>query len=123
MHDCIEFGIIPQIDASKEYYPYLENEPLTAVYDKYSCISVPDEIVNQWIGQCRNIPTYFASLDNPSRGIDHYGVTLVSPDNAELVLSIVQAYSLQSNSLDLIQLISLLENAISSKRYIICFGL
>ena len=59
---------------------------------KYHCVSVPDDIVNNWIPLIDRIPTFLFSINRESFGIDHYAVTLIPPNSVKLFLEVVLSY-------------------------------
>jgi len=62
------------------------------LYTKYHCISIPDDIVCEWIPLLNDMPTYLFSLHNKHMGIDHYAITLIPPESIKLFLAVVNSY-------------------------------
>lgn len=122
MPDCVDFGIIPNIEYNKNYADY-GREPYKTVYAKYNCISVPDDFVNDWISLTYNIPTYVCSLDRKYMGIDHWGITIIPPESVKLLLDIVHSYMEKNPDESIKKLAELLNTAIDNGKYVICNGL
>ena len=66
-----EFGIIDEIDPLKNYSKY---EP-----QKYHCVAINDDYINDWWPQLLLIKTYMHSLDRQSLALSRLGVTLIPP--------------------------------------------
>ena len=63
----------------------MREEPLPGVrYDtyepqKYGCIAVPDEIIEQFEEMLLDMPCYWHTLDRPETGLAYCGITLIPP--------------------------------------------
>ena len=103
-----EFGIMltdPQ--PGKRYDEY---EP-----EKYNCISVPDEIVeNLGDAVLRDMPCYWHTTSVPGKGLAYCGITLIPPASLPLLLHAAGESS---------PLGKLLQKAIAEERFVIHFGL
>ncbi len=117
---CVDFGIIPKIDPNKNYQPSQEDFSYQEALQYYRCISVDDDIVNEWIVPSMKMPTYLFSLDRPSHGIDHYAVTLVPPSSLPELLEIVKPWREAEKGVP--RLIDLIQEAIKTGKYMIVYG-
>ena len=117
---CVDFGIIPKIDPKKSYL--LSDEPFSyrEALQYYRCVSVDDDIVNEWIVPSMKMPTYLFSLNRPSHGIDHYAVTLVPPSSLPVLLEVVKPWKEADESVR--RLTGLIQEAIENGKYMIVYG-
>lgn len=123
MGDCIDFGIISNIEYDKDYSKIGSPTAYKALYTQYNCVSVPDKIVNAWIPLANNIPTYLCSLSRKNMGIDHYGVTIIPPESAKMLFDIVRSYMIITKNESVEKLVELLNKAIAKREYVICYGI
>lgn len=113
---CVaQFGIIDEFEKDKDYSS--EYEP-----QKYNCIAIDDDILNDWWNELILIKTYFHSYDRPSFALARWGVTLIPPESLEAFYNIVSTDRRSKTSKELIDLIALLQRAISQNKYIIHYG-
>jgi GTP1/Obg family GTP-binding protein len=122
MGDCVDFGYISDIDPNKDYALSI----LARDYSKiFSCVSVPDEIVNEWIPLTKDIPTYFRSLTNPNYGIDHWGITLIPPQSTHMIADVIRQHTDKLPSKEtpeINELLKLMQQVYTSDQYFISFG-
>jgi hypothetical protein len=109
-----EFGIIDEIDYSKDYGTY---EP-----EKYNCVSINDDYISDWWGKLTGIKTYFHSTDRPECALARWGVTLIPPESLPTFLAIVLADKRIQNDTHLIELSKKIEDAIEKDKFMIHFG-
>ena len=103
-----EFGIMStDPKPSKRYDEY---EP-----QKYSCITVPDEIVENFGDVVlRDMPCCWHTLNKPGKGLAYCGITLIPPESLPIMLRAAgESEPLQN----------LLKKAIAENRFVIHFGL
>lgn len=113
---CIaEFGIIDEFEKDKDYS--LEYEP-----QKYNCIAIDDNILNDWWNELILIKTNFNSYARPNFALARWGVTLIPPESLEDFYNIVSKDKRSKSSKELIELMILLRKAISQNKYIIHYG-
>lgn len=113
---CVaQFGIIDEFEKDKDYSS--EYEP-----QKYNCIAIDDDILNDWWNELILIKTYFHSYSRPSFALARWGVTLIPPESLEAFYNIVSTDRCSKTSKELIDLIALLRRAISENKYIIHYG-
>ena len=122
MSDSFKFGIIPSIETDKNYLPD-GSVAFKTICRKYHCVSVPDDIVNNWIPLIDRIPTFLFSINRESFGIDHYAVTLIPPNSVKLFLEVILSYLEIDQNKSIQKLIRLLNAAIDNNKYVICFGI
>ncbi len=123
MSDCVDFGVIPNVEFGKDYSNIGSPSNFKVLYEKYKCVSIPDDIVNEWIPLVQNIPTYLGSLSNSFMGIDHYGVTLIPPESVQLFIPIVATYVDSTSDGIINKLANLLKLSVEQGYYIICYGI
>lgn len=113
---CIaEFGIIDEFEKDKDYS--VEYEP-----QKYNCIAIDDNILNDWWTELILIKTYFNSYSRPNFALARWGVTLIPPESLEDFYNIVSKDKCSKSSKELIDLMILLRKAISENKFIIHYG-
>ena len=119
---CVDFGIVDAFNPDQDY-ALLDTghpDPYRYFLKKYRCVSVDDDIVNEWIVPSMKMPTYLFSLDQPFRGIDHYAETLIPPSSLPMLLEIVKPWKEADESVP--RLIGLIQEAIENGKYMIVYG-
>ena len=105
-----KFGIM-QI-APEKGKRYDEYEP-----QKYDCISVNDDYLEDIVADFNHIDFYWHSLDIKGKGITYYGVTLIPPDSINAFVEVIEdVYGLS-------ELRKLSKKAITENKWMIHFGL
>lgn len=105
-----EFGIMQT--APKKGRRYDEYEP-----QKYNCISVNDDYLEDIVAEFDHIDFYWHTLDVKGKGIAYWGVTLIPPSSIEAFVDVIKdVYGLS-------ELKELSEKAIKENKWIIHFGL
>ena len=113
---CVaEFGIINEFEKDKDYSDY---EPL-----KYNCVSIDDDILDDWWNKLSSMKTYFHCYSRPDFALARHGVTLIPPETLEYFYSIVSTDTRSKSSKELIDLMILLRKAICEKKYVIHYGI
>ena len=105
-----EFGIMqtpPQ--PGKRYDAY---EP-----QKYHCISVDDDYLEDIVSNFRHIDCYWHTLDTKEKGIAYCGITLIPP------CAFLDFIEVIANIPELSELKELLEEALQENKWVIHFGL
>jgi hypothetical protein len=112
---CVaEFGIIDEFQKDKNYSFY---EP-----EKYGCVAINDDILNDWWSKLVLIKTYFHSYDRPEFGLARWGIILIPPESLEAFYEVIANDKRSKSSKELIDLMILIRKAICEKKYIIHFG-
>ncbi|WP_053957256.1 hypothetical protein [Inediibacterium massiliense] len=112
---CVaEFGIVDNFDQNKDYSEY---EP-----QKYNCIAIEDDIINNWWNELMLIKTYFHNYNRPEYALARWGVTLIPPESLEAFYKIVANDSRSKSSKELANLMTLIRKAISENKYVIHYG-
>lgn len=115
MMACVaQFGIINKFDEIKNYSKY---EP-----EKYDCIAINDDIINDWWNELTFIKTYFHNYNRPSFALARWGVTLIPPESLGAFYNIVSKYAKSNPSTELDALMKLLIKSISDNKYVIHYG-
>ena len=113
---CVaEFGIINEFEKDKDYSSKYEPQ-------KYNCIAINDDILNDWWNELTLIKTYFHSYSIPNFALAMWGVTLIPPESLETFYNIVSTDRRSKSSKELTDLWILLRKAISENKYIIHYG-
>ncbi|MBU3191563.1 hypothetical protein K9O30_01350 [Clostridium bowmanii] len=113
---CVaEFGIIDKFERNKDYSSDYEPQ-------KYNCVSIDDEILNDWWNELTLIKTYFHCYSRPDFALARWGVTLIPPESLEAFYNIVSKDTKSKSSVDLVDLMILLRKAISENKYVIHYG-
>ena len=105
-----EFGImqIPPRNGQR----FDEYEP-----EKYNCISVNDDHIENILEKLNDIDFYWHTVDVSGKGIAYCGVTLIPPSSMQKFITVIENIS------ELHQLKDLLAQAINENKWIIHFGL
>lgn len=123
MSDCIDFGVIPNIEYGKDYSCIGGPDAYKVLYKQYHCISIPDDIVGKWIHLTYDIPTFLCSLNREYMGVERYGVTIIPPKSAKKIADIVCVNEEKEESDLLIELINMLNMASNNGYHVICYGI
>lgn len=83
---------------------------------KFNCISVDDAYILPLLEQLSETQFYWHTLDVTGNGLAYYGITLISPKSAEAMLNVT------ADKCELIELSTLLEEAIERNCFVIHFG-
>ena len=109
-----EFGIIDTIDKKKDYSEY---EP-----EKYHCVAICDDYINDWWNQLTVVKTYFHCLDRPNIALARFGVTLIPPESLPAVQEIILQDKRIYSDKRLTDLANLIQKAIDEKKFMIHYG-
>lgn len=131
MPDCVYFGVIPEFDSSKSYY--LSDNFYEGCFEdhleKFNCVPISDDIVNELIRFTRGIPTYFGSADRAGDGIDHWGITLIPPESVKRLIDVIEenretiAAGNEDEAKDIDVMLTKLRKAYDTGKYAICYGI
>lgn len=105
-----EFGIME--NAPKQGKRYDKYEP-----QKYNCISVNDDYLEEIVTNFSHIDLYWHTLDVKGKGIAYWGITLILPCSIQSFIDVIKDISALS------ELKELSEKAQKENRWIIHFGL
>lgn len=105
-----EFGIMQNVPIPGKRYD--EYEP-----QKYNCISVDDEYVEEIGANLNSVDFYWHTLDRPAKGIAYTGITLIPPTFIQAFITVIEGIA------ELEELKELLDKAFSEKKWLIHFGL
>lgn len=112
---CVaEFGIIDNFEKDKDYSDY---EP-----EKYQCIAINDDFINDWWNSLKLIQTYFQCYNRPALALDRWGTTLIPPKSLEPFYDIVASDKRSKTSEELIDFMIMIRKAISENKYVIHYG-
>ncbi|MCL2049647.1 MAG: hypothetical protein FWG87_13090 [Defluviitaleaceae bacterium] len=109
-----ELGIIDEIDYSKDYGAY---EP-----ERYNCIYIDDEYINDWWERLRLMKTYFHNMSRPSFALARSGVTIIPPEALPLFQDIVATDERTNTDNNLLNLAAKIQEAIDTDKHMIHFG-
>ena len=105
-----EFGIMKHNPKPSVRYDAYEPQ-------KYNCISVDDDFIEQIAPRLNDVEFYWHSLDMPAKGLAYCGVTLIPPTSMEHMTEAIEPIDELSN------LAQLLQKAQSENKWVIHFGL
>ncbi len=105
-----EFGIMQ--NAPKQGKRYDEYEP-----QKYNCISVNDDCLENIIANFNNIDFCWHTLDVRGKGLEYCGITLIPPSSIPSFIDVIKGVS------GLSELKELSEKALEENKWMIHFGL
>ena len=109
-----EFGIIDKIESRNDYSNY---EP-----QKYHCIQIDDEYIDDWWSKLVIMKSYFHNLDRPELGLARWGVTIIPPESLVVLQDIVISDSRIHFDQELIELVEVIQKAIQGNKYMIHYG-
>lgn len=105
-----EFGIMQTApEKGKRYDDY---EP-----QKYNCISVNDDCLEDIVTGLSDIDFYWHTLDISGKGIAYCGITLIPPTSIQEIISVIDSI------FELIELKKLLNKAYIEDKWVIHFGI
>lgn len=110
-----EFGIIDELDLEKKYDVY---EP-----EKYSCVEIDDEIIEDLLDELEKLITYFHKIGNENFGLAYYGVTILPPSSLNLFLDIIERNKNKFEEDQYQLFVSLIQSAMDKKKHMIHFGI
>lgn len=85
--------------------------------DKYDCISVKDDYIENILEKLSDIDFYWHTLDVSGKGIEYTGITLVPPSSMQQFISVIEIAP------ELLELKDLLLKALNENKWIIHFGI
>lgn len=111
----VEFGILSESDlelacSMKDFHER---------FQKYECISIPDDLLNDWMLQADHIPTFWHNIHNPQHGIEHYAITLYPPSSLPALIQITSSREEE----EMIALTALLKKGLAENKYAISYGI
>ena len=105
-----EFGIMQNAPELGKWYD--EYEP-----QKYNCISINDDYLENIVANFDNIDFYWHTLDVKGKGLAYCGVTLIPPCSIKEFVNVIKDIP------ELNKLRKLSEKAISENKWLIHYGL
>ncbi len=85
--------------------------------DKYNCLSVNDDHIENILEGLSDIDLYWHTLDVSGKGLAYCGVTLIPPSSMQKFIAVIENIS------ELQQLKEILTQACNENKWIIHFGL
>lgn len=114
-----DFGIMGQFDENMIYSVY---EP-----EKYNCISVDmqimDYVMDNYRTEWKKMKTFLSASSKTFCGLDESGITIIPSESLNLFRNIIIDANSHIKSIQLINLISKIDEAIREGKYIIHFGI
>lgn len=108
-----QFGIIDDIEQDEDYW----YEP-----EKYHCIYINDDYMDDWWEQLLLMKTYFHSLSRPEFGLARWGITIIPPESLGIFQDIVLSDKRLSKDKQLVLLSQMIQRAMKEKKHMIHFG-
>ena len=105
-----EFGIMQTAPQKGERYDAYDPQ-------KYNCITVDDNYLENIVTNFNDIDFYWHSLDVPGKGIAYCGITLIPPTSMQAFISVIDNFS------ELSELKALMQKAYAENKWMIHFGL
>ena len=111
-----EFGIIDDIDYSKDYIKY---EP-----EKYGCVFIDDDTyINDWWERLTTMKTYIENMNRPAFALARWGVTIIPPESLPIFQEIVLSDIRIQTDKNLVGLAKKIQEAIDKNKHMINFGI
>ena len=85
--------------------------------EKYDCIAVDDEYVQDVAEKLAGVSVYWHSLDRPESGLAYHGITLIPPESIEEVIEAVKDVP------EMRRLMEMLVVAERERKFVIHFGM
>ena len=104
-----QFGIMMTDPAPEQIFE--EYEP-----EKYDCIAVDDEYVQEVAEMLAGVSVYWHGLDRPESGLAYHGITLIPPESIEKVIEAVKDVP------EMRRLMEMLVVAERERKFVIHFG-
>ncbi len=127
MSDYMQFGVIENLDKEKDYSVLDTTISFKENLEKYHCISIPDNVNDDWGDDLLKIKTYYHSHNRPDIGLARCGVTLIPPNSLDEFIFLVDKKTsskyTQDSSANIDKLLKLLVKAKNEDKYIIHFGI
>ncbi|TYS65776.1 short-chain dehydrogenase [Sutcliffiella horikoshii] len=79
-----EFGIIHDFNIRKDYSYYSPEE--------YSCISVDDDLIQNFSESKRKMVSYFHLYERLGFGLAYYGVSIIPPESLSLFYEVIVSF-------------------------------
>lgn len=105
-----EFGIMQATPQKGKRYDAYDPQ-------KYNCITVDDDYLEDIVTNFNDIDFYWHSLDVPGKGIAYCGITLIPPTSMQAFISVIDNLS------ELSELKALIQKAYAENKWMIHFGL
>lgn len=84
---------------------------------KYNCISIDNDYLEDIVANFNHIDFYWHTLDMPAKGIAYTGITLIPPTSIQAFTAVIKDIA------ELNELKDLLEKALVENKWVIHFGL
>ena len=110
-----EFGIIENFDKNKEYGE--EYAP-----QKYNCIAIDDDIINNWWPKLISMKSYFHNFSRPGTALARYGITLIPPESLDLFYDVVANDTEEAFIDQIYPLLKLIKKAEAENKFVIHYG-
>jgi len=105
-----EFGIMSKAPVPGERYDRYEPE-------KYDCIAVEEELVDEIISETGELTMYWHTVDSEAKGLTESGITLIPPSAMRCFLAVIN----EKKEYDGLR--QLFEKAYTYQKWVIHFGL
>ncbi len=108
---------------AKHHFGIMNNDPVQGKRfdefepEKYNCITVDDDYIEDILLRFRMVDSYSHTLDIPIQGLEYCGITLIPPSSHKQFISVIE----DKDGLSELQL--LVEKAIAENKYVIHYGL
>lgn len=110
-----EFGIVEDINIEQNFNNYSPQ--------KFNCISVDDDIINDLYEHLSIMKTYYHSLDRPEFGLANWGITIIPPQSLSLFYDVVASSKIIKKSIELNDLATKINQAKKEQKYMIHYGI
>jgi hypothetical protein len=117
-----QFGLIDHFDPNKDYSLAEPGDTLWTIFDRYHCINIPDDAINEWWYRLEAMDTFLHSIDRPARNLARYGVTLIPPSSFELFRDVILSETIRQYQTFVGDLIKMITNASLAGKFLIHFG-
>jgi hypothetical protein len=120
--DIAYFGIIDVVDTGKDYGVLDDYTSFEDHLKLYHCVGVPDDYLSLWLEGMSEVKTYYHCFSRPAKSFARYGVTLIPPESTQSLIEIIAASPVNAEEW-LQPLLSTLERAVKTNKYVIHYGI
>lgn len=110
-----EFGIVEDIYIEQNFNNYSPQ--------KFNCISVNDDIINDLYEHLSIMKTFYHSLDRPEFGLANWGITIIPTQSLSLFYDVVASSKIFKKSIELNELAAKINQAKEERKYMIHYGI
>ena len=122
----VYFGIIDILDEHRDYSKFRSDESFEDKLNEHHCVSVPDDIINNWWEKLLTMKSYYHEYSRLSTALARWGITLIPPESLDLfhdiIISDTSSEFFEKGTDDVNNLLALVEKAKKENKFVIHYG-